>query len=61
LKKEIKEVTRRWKDLPCSYTGRINIVKVAIPPKTIFRFNTMPIKIPMSFFAQMEKSIPKFI
>jgi hypothetical protein len=45
LKKEIEEDLRRWKDLPCSWIGRINIVKMAIPPKAIYRFNAIPIKI----------------
>jgi hypothetical protein len=45
LKKEIKEDYRTWKDLPCSWIGRMNIVKVAILPKTIYIFNTIPIKI----------------
>jgi hypothetical protein len=61
LMSEIKEDLRRWKDLPCSCIGRINIVKIAILLKAIYRFNTTPFKIPTQFLICLERAICKFI
>jgi hypothetical protein len=61
LKKEIEEDTRRWQGLPYSWIDRINIGKMVILLKAICRFNVIPIKIPMSLFAEVEKSILRFI
>ena len=61
LMKEIKDDTNRWRAIPCSWIGRINIVKMTLLPNAIYRFSAIPIKLPMAFLTELEQKISQFV
>ena len=61
LMEEIKDIINRWRDIPCSWVGRINIVKMIIPPNAIYRFSAIPIKLPMAIFTELEQKVSQFM
>ena len=61
LMKEIKDDTNRWRDIPCSWIGRINIVIMTVLLEAIYRFNAIPMKLPLAFFIELEQKFSQFV
>ena len=61
LMKEIKDDTNRWRDIPCSWIGKINIVKMTVLPKAIYRFNAIAAELPLAFFTELEQKFLQFV
>ena len=59
--KEVKDDINRWRDIPCSWIGRINILKMTLLPNAIYRLNVIPIKLPVAFFTELEQKISQLI
>ena len=59
--KKIKDDTDRWRNIPCSWIGRINIVKMRLLSEAIYRFSTIPIKLPMVFFTELKQIVSQFV